>query len=165
MGMQSKVVLQQQDKEDKSTGCLLIYTQMCGARTSQVEVENLTGRKIKILKSDNGGEYKDSKFLDFCKSEGIKRYFTVKKTPQQNEADERMNRTLIERDSAYDFIPINESTKLKSIEDVHEVVESNNEMEDFGQQQKTQEEKETQNQVEPPSIAQSRPKRTIKPPQ
>lgn len=64
----------------------------------KMEVENLTGRKIMILKSDNGGEYKDSKFLDFCKSEGIKRYFTVKKTPQQNEADERMNRTLIERD-------------------------------------------------------------------
>ncbi|VVA24985.1 PREDICTED: Retrovirus-related Pol poly from transposon [Prunus dulcis] len=29
----------------------------------KAEVENLTGRKIKILKSDNGAEYKDNKFL------------------------------------------------------------------------------------------------------
>ncbi|CAL2228921.1 unnamed protein product [Prunus armeniaca] len=64
----------------------------------KAEVENLTERKINILRSDNGGEYKDSKFLEFCKSEGVKRHFTVRKTPQQNGAAERMNRTLIERE-------------------------------------------------------------------
>lgn len=46
------------------------------------EVENLTGRKIKFLRSDNGGEYKDSKSLEFCKGEGDNKHFTMKKTPQ-----------------------------------------------------------------------------------
>ena len=32
----------------------------------KTEVENQTGRKIKCLRSDNGTEYKDSKFLEFC---------------------------------------------------------------------------------------------------
>jgi len=64
----------------------------------KAEVENQTGRKIKYLRSDNGGEYRDGRFLEFCKKEGIIRHFTVKKTPQQNGAAERMNRTLMERE-------------------------------------------------------------------
>ena len=63
----------------------------------KAEVENQTGRKIKYLRSDNGGEYKSCKFIKFCKVEGITRHFTVKKNPQQNGAAERMNRTLLER--------------------------------------------------------------------
>lgn len=34
-------------------------------------VENMTRRKIKILRSDNGGEYTDKNFIDFCAREGI----------------------------------------------------------------------------------------------
>ena len=63
----------------------------------KAEVENQTGRKIKYLRTDNGGEYNESKFLQFCKDEGIIRHFTVKKTPQQNGVAERFNRTLLER--------------------------------------------------------------------
>ena len=44
-------------------------------------VENQTGKKIKVLRSDNGGEYIDSKFVDFCASEGVQREFTVPYTP------------------------------------------------------------------------------------
>ena len=36
-------------------------------------VENLTGKKIKVLRSDNGGEYTDKEFTDFCAREGIRR--------------------------------------------------------------------------------------------
>ncbi|KAE8657094.1 hypothetical protein F3Y22_tig00116997pilonHSYRG00993 [Hibiscus syriacus] len=61
------------------------------------EVENQTGQKIKCLRSDNGTEYTDSQFLHFCKEHGIKRHFTVRKTPQQNGVAERMNRSLNER--------------------------------------------------------------------
>ncbi|KAE8655249.1 hypothetical protein F3Y22_tig00117034pilonHSYRG01568 [Hibiscus syriacus] len=39
----------------------------------------------------------DSQFLHFCKEHGIKRHFTVRKTPQQNGVAERMNRSLNER--------------------------------------------------------------------
>ena len=54
-------------------------------------------RKIKILRSDNGGEYTSDPFLQICCDEGIKRQFTVRETPQQNRVAEKMNRTLLEK--------------------------------------------------------------------
>src|SRR4051812_10294751 len=63
----------------------------------KAEVENQTGRKIKCLRSDNGTEYTDSKFQEFCEQHGIRRHFTVRKTPQQNGVVERMNKTIAER--------------------------------------------------------------------
>ncbi|KAH9684519.1 Integrase catalytic domain-containing protein [Citrus sinensis] len=60
-------------------------------------VEAQTGRKIKVLRSDNGGEYTSDQFLQVCQNEGIKRHFTVRHTPQQNGVAERMNRTLLEK--------------------------------------------------------------------
>ena len=33
----------------------------------KVEVENLTERRIKILRSDNGGEYTSKEMIDLCK--------------------------------------------------------------------------------------------------
>ncbi|KAL5806884.1 hypothetical protein ACOSQ4_029617 [Xanthoceras sorbifolium] len=60
-------------------------------------VENETGLKIKRLRSDNGGEYRDSRFREFCANSGIKIEKTVPMTPQQNGVAERMNRTLNER--------------------------------------------------------------------
>ncbi|XP_026440725.1 uncharacterized protein LOC113339707 [Papaver somniferum] len=56
-----------------------------------------TGKKIRVLRSDNGGEYKSDPFLQVCHDGGIKRHFTVNKTPQQNGVAERMNRTLLEK--------------------------------------------------------------------
>lgn len=44
-------------------------------------VENQIGRKIKVLRSDNGGEYTSRDSIDFCASEGIKREFTIPYTP------------------------------------------------------------------------------------
>jgi transposase InsO family protein len=35
-------------------------------------IENLSVRKIKILRSDNGGEYTSKEFMNFCKDVGIK---------------------------------------------------------------------------------------------
>ena len=60
-------------------------------------LERSTGREIKVLRSDNGGEYKSDPFLQLCLYEGIERHFTVRKTPQQNGVAERMNRTLLEK--------------------------------------------------------------------
>ncbi|KAH9659027.1 hypothetical protein KPL70_023708 [Citrus sinensis] len=60
-------------------------------------VETQTGRKIKRLRSDNGGEYKNDPFLQICQDEGIVRHFTVRDTPQQNGVAERMNRTILEK--------------------------------------------------------------------
>ena len=59
------------------------------------KVEHQTGRKIKVLRSDNGGEYTSDPFLEICQKEGIVRHFTAAGTPQQNGVAERMNRTLV----------------------------------------------------------------------
>ena len=56
-----------------------------------------TGRKIKVLCSDNGEEYTNDPFLQLCRDEGIKRYFTVIKTLQLNRVAEMMNITLLEK--------------------------------------------------------------------
>ena len=43
----------------------------------KASIENLTGKKIKILRSNNGGEYTSNEFKDFCKGEGIVRELTT----------------------------------------------------------------------------------------
>jgi hypothetical protein len=58
-------------------------------------VENQTGKKIKVLRSDNGGEYTSKEFEGFCKEAGIKRELTVPYNPQQNGVAERKNRSII----------------------------------------------------------------------
>jgi transposase InsO family protein len=45
-------------------------------------VENHPGRKIKTLRSDNGGEYTSKAFKDFCAGARIKRELTVLYNPQ-----------------------------------------------------------------------------------
>jgi transposase InsO family protein len=59
-------------------------------------IENLSERKIKILRSDNGGEYTSKEFVNFCKDVGIKRELTIPYNPQQNGVAERKNRTILE---------------------------------------------------------------------
>ena len=59
-------------------------------------VEKSSGKKLKTLRSDNGGEYTSKKFEDYLKSEGIRHERTIPKTPQQNGVAERLNRTLVE---------------------------------------------------------------------
>ena len=51
--------------------------------------------RIKILRSDNGGEYTSTKFNDFCKEAGIKRELTVPYNPQPNKVAERKNGTIV----------------------------------------------------------------------
>lgn len=58
-------------------------------------VENLTERKIKILCSDNGGEYMDKNFTNFCAREGIRREWTTPYNPEQNGVTERKNKTIV----------------------------------------------------------------------
>ena len=59
-------------------------------------MENLTERKVKTRRSDNGGECTSIEFQQFCIEHGIKRELTVPMTPEQNGKAERMNRTIIE---------------------------------------------------------------------
>ena len=65
-------------------------------REWKAQVERSSGKKIKIFRSDNGGEYICSEFATYLTQEGIIHEFTTPHTPQQNGAAERLNRTLIE---------------------------------------------------------------------
>ncbi|GJU89047.1 putative ribonuclease H-like domain-containing protein [Tanacetum coccineum] len=60
------------------------------------EIENLVDKKVKIIRNDNGTEYKNHVMDEFCREKGIKREYSVARTPQQNSVAERKNRTLIE---------------------------------------------------------------------
>jgi transposase InsO family protein len=59
-------------------------------------IENLFERKIKILRSDNGGEYTSKEFVSFCRDVGIKRELTTPYNPQQNGVAEKKNRMIME---------------------------------------------------------------------
>ena len=57
---------------------------------------NTTGKNVKVLRSDNGGEYCSKAFKAYLKESGIVHQTTVPYNPAQNGVAERMNRTLLE---------------------------------------------------------------------
>ena len=59
-------------------------------------VENEKGLNIKTIRSDNGGEFVNSKFVEMCNKRGYRHEFSTPRTPQQNGVVERKNRTLQE---------------------------------------------------------------------
>ncbi|GJT50890.1 putative ribonuclease H-like domain-containing protein [Tanacetum coccineum] len=59
-------------------------------------IENLIDHKVKIIRCDNGTKFKNKEMNQFCEKQGIKREFSIARTPQQNGVAERKNRTLIE---------------------------------------------------------------------
>nr|GEX48104.1 hypothetical protein [Tanacetum cinerariifolium] len=64
-------------------------------KTFIIGLENLLSLKVKIIRCDNGTEFKNSNLNQFCGLKGIKREFSVPRTPQQNGIVERKNKTLI----------------------------------------------------------------------
>ena len=61
----------------------------------KLEVENQLGKKIKIIRSDKGGEY-DAPFDELCSQNGIIHQTIAPYSPQSNGVAERKNRTLKE---------------------------------------------------------------------
>jgi transposase InsO family protein len=57
-------------------------------------VVNEMDSKIKCLRSDNGEEFTSKEFMDFCSKHGIKRQFSIARTPQQNGVVEKKNNTI-----------------------------------------------------------------------
>jgi hypothetical protein len=60
-------------------------------------IEKATGRTIKTLRTDRGGEYLSSAFSEFCQEAGIHRQLTAAHTPHQNGLAERRNRSILEK--------------------------------------------------------------------
>ncbi|GJR22468.1 putative ribonuclease H-like domain-containing protein [Tanacetum coccineum] len=61
-----------------------------------IGIENLVDHKVKVIRCDNGTEFKNKEMNQFCEKKGILRQYSAARTPQQNEVAERRNRTLIE---------------------------------------------------------------------
>ncbi|KAJ9542256.1 hypothetical protein OSB04_028762 [Centaurea solstitialis] len=61
-----------------------------------IRVENKTNLKVKVIRSDNGTQFKNADLNSFCEAKGIERQYSAPRTPQQNGVAERRNRTLIE---------------------------------------------------------------------
>ena len=59
-------------------------------------VDKLRGRKIKVLRNDNGKEYINKKLQNICEENGIQMQHYVPYPPQQNGLSERKNRELKE---------------------------------------------------------------------
>lgn len=83
-----KVWVYTMKSKDEMLYCFLNWKKM---------IETQTCKKIKRLRTDNGGEYRSDPFDKICQDEGIVRHFTVRNTPQQNGVAERMNRTLLKK--------------------------------------------------------------------
>ena len=60
-------------------------------------VENETGKKLKALRSDNGGEYLSKEFEEFCEAKGIQRVLSAQYDPPQNGTAKKMFRTIQEK--------------------------------------------------------------------
>ncbi|GJW75164.1 putative ribonuclease H-like domain-containing protein [Tanacetum coccineum] len=61
-----------------------------------IGLEKQLNHNVKIIRCDNGTEFKNYVMNELCAKKGIKREFSVARTPQQNGVAERKNRTLIE---------------------------------------------------------------------
>ncbi|GJR08461.1 ribonuclease H-like domain-containing protein, partial [Tanacetum coccineum] len=59
-------------------------------------LENRLRHKVKTIRCDHGTEFKNQLMNEFCAKKGIKREYSIARTPQQNGVAERKNRTLIE---------------------------------------------------------------------
>ena len=58
-------------------------------------VEKSTGKSIKCLRTDNGGEFMSMEFENYCKEFVIDRHKTITYTPQRNGLTERKNKSII----------------------------------------------------------------------
>ena len=59
-------------------------------------MENETGQKVNILRTDNGLEFINKEMTELINKHGIKHERTVSYSPEQNGKAEQENRTLVE---------------------------------------------------------------------
>nr|GEZ14543.1 hypothetical protein [Tanacetum cinerariifolium] len=67
-----------------------------GTPKEEKSQENVPLKLVKVIRCDNGTEFKNREMNQFCEMNGILGQFSVARTPQQNGVAKRRNRTLIE---------------------------------------------------------------------
>ncbi|KAI3795746.1 hypothetical protein L1987_38403 [Smallanthus sonchifolius] len=87
---------------DDYTRCSWVYLLRTKDETAEIlksyilRVENQSNQNVKIIRCDQGTEFKNHILNCFCESKGIERQYSAPRTPQQNGVAERRNGTLIE---------------------------------------------------------------------
>jgi transposase InsO family protein len=51
-------------------------------KRTQAAVEAECGRKLRVLRTDNGGEYTATEFASHCADEGVQRHYSAPYNPQ-----------------------------------------------------------------------------------
>ncbi|GJT01673.1 ribonuclease H-like domain-containing protein [Tanacetum coccineum] len=85
-------------RQQISVGCISAYKDETYDMLHDliVGLENRLRHKVKTIRCDHGTEFKNQLMNEFCAKKGIKREYSIARTPQQNGVAERKNRTLIE---------------------------------------------------------------------
>jgi hypothetical protein len=63
--------------------------------TFQARVERETGKQLKVLRTDNGGEFTSVEFGEYCAGKCVQRHHSAPYSPQQNGVVERRNQTVV----------------------------------------------------------------------
>ena len=61
----------------------------------QARAEGESGVKLKVLRTDRGGEFTSIEFAEYCMADGVHRQHTAPYSPQQNGVVERRNGTVV----------------------------------------------------------------------
>jgi transposase InsO family protein len=64
-------------------------------RRAQAAAEAEYGRKLCVLRTDNGGEFTVAEFVSYRVDEGVQRHYSASYSPQQNGVIERYNQTVV----------------------------------------------------------------------
>nr|GEU65970.1 ribonuclease H-like domain-containing protein [Tanacetum cinerariifolium] len=95
------LLLEETSKEGKSQEKCTIKTgtkdETSGILKSFItSIKNIVDHKVKVIRCDNGTEFKNREMNQFCEMKCIMRQYSVAKTPQQIGVAERRNKTVIE---------------------------------------------------------------------
>jgi transposase InsO family protein len=64
-------------------------------RRVQAVAEVECGRKLRVLRTNNGGEFTTAEFALYCADEGVQRHYSAPYSPQYNSVVERRNLTVV----------------------------------------------------------------------
>ena len=60
----------------------------------KTRAEAESGKKLRVLRTDRGGEFTSVEFATYCVDQGVGQHHTVPYSPQQNGVVERRNQTV-----------------------------------------------------------------------
>jgi transposase InsO family protein len=64
-------------------------------RHAQAAAEAECGRKLRVLRTNNGGKFTAAEFASYCTDEGVQHHYSAPYSPQQNDVVERRNQMVV----------------------------------------------------------------------